>query len=108
MPIYKYVAKSNDGRTVSGMLGAADRSALVAQLREKNLIIVSVNETKGGGKKTKLFSSNSVSTDDLVIFSRQLATMVDSGIPIVSALDILGEQIENDMPDLGGGDDFGF
>jgi type IV pilus assembly protein PilC len=58
---------------------------------------VSVNESAA---KSNIFAAMSfgkkkISTDDLVIFSRQLATMVDAGIPLVGALDILGDQVEN-------------
>ena len=97
MPSYKYVAKNREGSTQSGVLDAKDRAGAVDALRKKELIIISVVEETpkksfslpfpGGGKKIKL--------DDLVMFSRQLATMVDAGITLVAALDILGEQIEN-------------
>ncbi len=97
MPHYKYVAKNREGGTLSGVLDAKDRAGAVDALRKKDLIIISVVEEAprmgfslpflGGGRKVKL--------DDLVMFSRQLATMVDAGITLVAALDILGEQIEN-------------
>ena len=96
MSLYKYVAKNMEGKTVAGVLEAADKGALVSKLREKDLVIVSVTETKGGEKAGRaLFSKRGVKLDDIVIFSRQLATMVEAGIPLVSALDILGEQTEN-------------
>lgn len=94
--LFKYVAKNEEGKTVTGTLEVVDRDALIGKLREKNLIIISVTETRetlktGGG----LFARRSIKLDDIVVFSRQLATMVDAGIPLVSALDILGEQVEN-------------
>lgn len=96
MPNFKYLAKDNSGKTASGFFEAPDRAQAIDILRKKGLIIVSVKEAlpkmsmslfSFGGKKIKI--------DDLVVFSRQLATMVDAGIPLVGALDILGEQIEN-------------
>ena len=98
MAIFKYVAKNMEGRTVSGTLEVSDKDALVNKLRDKELIIVSMTETReasraGGGRA--LFSQRGIRLDDIVVFSRQLATMVDAGIPLVSALDILGEQSEN-------------
>ena len=87
-----------DGRTVSGTLEASDRNGLVDKLREKELIIVSMTEVGEAPRRSggmALFSQRSIKLDDIVIFSRQLATMVDAGIPLVSALDILGEQSDN-------------
>ena len=96
MPIYRYVAKDKSGKSVTGSLETSTQSDLIAKLRKQELIIVSVNETKAKGKQVALFSTGGkVKLDDLVIFSRQLATMVNAGIPVVNALDILGEQIEH-------------
>jgi len=96
MALFKYVAKSENGSNVSGTLEASDRDALIMKLRDKNLVIVSVTETKE--KKagaSPLFGGRSIKIDDIVIFSRQLATMVDAGIALVGALDIIGEQMEH-------------
>jgi len=96
MPIYRYVAKDKNGKSVTGSLETSTQSDLIAKLRKQELIIVSVNETKTKGKQVALFSTGGkVKLDDIVIFSRQLATMVNAGIPVVNALDILGEQIEH-------------
>ena len=96
MALFKYVAKDREGKTMTGVLEAADRNISLNKLREKDLIIVSMTETKESVKRKKaLFGGRSVKLDDIVVFSRQLATMVDAGIPLVNALDILGEQLEN-------------
>ncbi len=96
MALYKYVAKNANGQTVTGVLDAPDRALLIGKLREKDLVIVSIVEAKEGIKQRGgIFQSRSINIDDMVIFSRQLATMVDAGIPLVGALDILGEQMEN-------------
>lgn len=96
MANFKYVAKDQEGKSVTGVFEAANRQEAINALRKKDLIIVSVGEALpkfssmlsfGGKKKIKL--------EDLVIFSRQLSTMVDAGIPLVGALDILGEQMDN-------------
>lgn len=95
MPNFKYTAKDNSGRTITGFFEAADYAAAVDALRKQGLIIVSVKE----GGKIKIssisFSKKKIKIDDLVVFSRQLATMVDAGIPLVGALDILGDQTEH-------------
>lgn len=97
MPKFKFVAKNQQGQTVSEAVEAQSKEALIDSLRKKQLIIISVTPLSA---KAFNFSSNlsfgkkGVGIDDLVVFSRQLATMVDAGLPIVQALDILGEQIE--------------
>lgn len=91
MAIYKYVAKDKDAKDISGIVEAQSQNEAENILRKKNLVIISLKETKVGiGLR-----SNRVPLDDLVIFSRQLATMIDSGITLVAALEILKGQIEN-------------
>ena len=96
MPNFKYAAKDRDGKTVNGSMEAVDRSAAIDILRKRDLIIITVNEATPGFKMPSLFGGKKkVKLEDLVVFSRQLATMVDAGIPLVGALDILGEQMDN-------------
>lgn len=96
MPNFKYVAKDQTGKTLNGFFEAADYASVIDALRKKGLIIVSVSEAMPKfSLKGISFGKKKIKMDDLVVFSRQLATMVDAGIPLVSALDILGEQIEN-------------
>jgi type IV pilus assembly protein PilC len=96
MPSFKYVAKDRDGKTISGSMDAADRSKVIDTLRKKDLIIVSVADATQSSVFSMSFGTKKkIKIDDLVIFSRQLATMVDAGIPLVGALDILSEQMDN-------------
>jgi len=93
---FKYAAKDMNGKNVSGVLEAPDRAAAISILRKRELVIISLGE--GSAKRAfslPFQSRQKVKIDDLVLFSRQLATMVDAGIPLVGALDILGEQSEN-------------
>jgi len=96
MPNFKYVAKDHDGKTATGSIEAQTESEVIDILRKKDLIIVSVSESAAGFKMSAMFGGGKkIKIDDLVVFSRQLATMVDAGIPLVGALDILGDQMEN-------------
>ena len=96
MPNFKYIARDGSGKPVNGFFEAVDYAAAVDMLRKQGLVIVSVNESTAKSKAFEFsFGKKKVKTDDLVVFSRQLATMVDAGIPLVGALDILGDQIEN-------------
>jgi len=93
MSSYQYVAKDKKGQTVSGIIQAVSEAEAAENLHKKELIIVSVES--GKPSTVKRIKDKKVKLDDLVIFSRQLATMIDAGIPLVNALNILGEQIEN-------------
>lgn len=96
MAVYKYVAKSKEAQTLSGVLEAKTQSEAEDILRSKNLVIISLRETQGKGLLKKKLAGK-VALDDLVVFSRQLATMIDSGMTLVSSLDILRAQTENKM-----------
>ena len=96
MPVFRYAAKQRDGRAVVGTTEATDQKALVDALRKQELIIISIKEEKK--KESMRFFAKfggKIKLGELVLFSRQMATMIDSGIPLVQALEILSEQIEN-------------
>ena len=98
MANFKYTVKDKNGKTLKGTIETISREAAIESLRGKGLVIIglaqekasvfSIAGLKGGGRKK-------IKIEDLVIFSRQLATMVNAGIPLVNALDILAEQMEN-------------
>ncbi|MFA6079064.1 MAG: type II secretion system F family protein [Candidatus Omnitrophota bacterium] len=95
MANFKYAAKDATGKTVSGTVEAKDRAAAIDIIRKKDLILVSINEASAKWNLSFSFGKPKIKMDDIVVFSRQLSTMVDAGIPLVGALDILGDQIEN-------------
>ena len=97
MNTYKYTAKDKAGHTVSGLLDGNSEAEIAELLHKKELIVVSVAREEAAAKaKAKPFSGNDkVRLDDIVIFSRQLATMINAGIPLVHVLGILAEQLEN-------------
>src|SRR5437868_6799531 len=97
MPNYRFVAKEKTGREVTGIEEAPDERILINQLRKRELTIVSVKpEQKKDPKKSSPFKmGGKIKLSELVLFSRQLATMIDSGIPLVQGLEILTEQIED-------------
>ncbi|MBI4387929.1 MAG: type II secretion system F family protein [Candidatus Omnitrophica bacterium] len=101
MPLFEYQVKDQEGRNLTGTQESSDPNALIATLREKGFVIIRITEVK---KKPSLFSMSGsklsgkrgkIKLDDLVVFARQMATMVEAGVPLVQALDILGEQSEN-------------
>jgi type IV pilus assembly protein PilC len=95
MPLFKYLAKDEEGATVEDVVEAKDEMVALDMLRVKNLIIISINEQKADKKTVAQKSRKKIKPEELVIFSRQLATMVNAGIPLVQSLDILSEQMES-------------
>ncbi|MFT5386997.1 MAG: type IV pilus assembly protein PilC [Lysobacterales bacterium] len=93
MPTFKYVAKNQESKTVQGKISADNKEAVIEELRKRSLTIVKCEEEKSSfGSKQISFGEKKVKTEDIVIFTRQLATMVDAGIPILQGLNALAEQ----------------
>lgn len=94
---YQYTAKDRQGQTVAGSMTANSDAEVAEALHKRELVVISIEQAKDKAvKKTQgKYSSSNIKLDDLVVFTRQLATMIDSGIPLVHALDILSEQVEN-------------
>lgn len=92
MPIYKYNAKDKLGAALSGTLEGISETEVSEILHKQDLIVISVELAKKGRVAR---AGGKIKPDDLVIFSRQLATMIDAGIPLVQCLSILAEQIDN-------------
>ncbi len=95
MNSYQYIVKDRGGHAVTGIVDAASEAEAADMLHRKELIVISLKPAKKGAATVPKGKGGSVKLDDLVIFSRQLATMIDAGIPLVQALGILAEQIDN-------------
>ena len=93
MPVFEYTARNTKGEIVRDKLDAATKDDVLAQLRRNRLQVVRVEETKAGGPKFRL--GGGIRTRDVVILTRQFATMINAGLPLVQALDILAQQTEN-------------
>jgi type IV pilus assembly protein PilC len=91
MPTFTYTARSSNGELKSATIDAPNRDDVVAQLRRQRMTIVKVDESKATPKK----SMGSIKMRDIVIFTRQFSTMINAGLPLVQALDILAKQSEN-------------
>src|ERR687886_1089083 len=89
MPTFAYTARTLSGDLKSATMEAPSRDEVVTQLRRQKLIVVKVDEEQ---KKKRL---GRIKTRDIVIFTRQFSTMINSGLPLVQALDILSRQSEN-------------
>jgi type IV pilus assembly protein PilC len=93
MPTFTYMARETaTGREIRNTVDAASEQAAIAALLNRNLLVLSIQERVGKKGKTK---GGRVALADLVVFTRQLATMIDAGIAIVQALQALGDQSPN-------------
>lgn len=94
MAQFTYIALGSDGRQTTGNLNAASREAAVLSLRQQNIRPLKVTEAKA--KKNRFsIGKGKVKLRDLVIFTRELSTMVSAGVPLPRALDTLSSQTEN-------------
>lgn len=93
MPTFAYEGKTASGEVKKGKIDAIDANSARSQLRRMNINPTTVKEKKGLNDIV-LFAPK-VTTRDLVIFTRQFATMIDSGLPLVQCLDIQAKQAEN-------------
>jgi len=99
---FQYAAKDKSGKTVQGTIQANDRGEAVNQLRNRDLIILKVEEggraspeRKAGGASRALFGKRPSATKaEIVIFTRQLSTMISAGISLLEAIEVLAEQAE--------------
>ncbi|MBI4322683.1 MAG: type II secretion system F family protein [Candidatus Omnitrophica bacterium] len=94
MPTFAYVVKDTAGHKHNGLLEAASRQALMEQLWKQDFVVLAIQEQERRAGLSRL-GQPKVPVQQLVIFSRQLATMVSTGIPIIGALDVLASQAEH-------------
>jgi len=94
MPLFEYTAKNaSNGQIMKGQMQAQTRDEVVGHIRKNRLILVNIREAP---KQIKFsFGQPGIKTRDIVIFTRQFATMINSGLPLVQSLSILASQTEN-------------
>jgi type IV pilus assembly protein PilC len=93
MPTFTYSARNLTGVIQQGEIELPTREEVVGYLRRQKLIPVKVEQKKAAG--ISLSFGTGIKTRDIVIFTRQFATMINAGLPLVQALDILAKQTEN-------------
>ncbi|HRI45364.1 MAG TPA: type II secretion system F family protein [Fimbriimonadaceae bacterium] len=93
MPLFTYTALDTSGRTVKATVEAESESIVLAKLRDQSLHCLDISQAK----KARQWSlgKKKMKPKALVVFSRQFATMIDAGIPILRCLDILGSQTKD-------------
>jgi type IV pilus assembly protein PilC len=93
---YAFKALDLGGSATKGEMEAMDKQAVAQQLRSKGLIVVDIEEKKAANAGDLLARFQRVKPDELVIATRQLATMVNSGMSLLRSLYVIEEQTEND------------
>jgi len=88
--VFTWEGKTRQGAVQKGELSANSKEDVMALLRKQN--IQPINVTAKPKQLTISFGAPKVTDKDIVIFTRQLATMIDAGLPLVQCLDILGQQ----------------
>src|SRR5919199_2867033 len=96
MATYTYRARTRQGEILQDQVEGTDTMAVVSTLRQQGLLVIDVKE-QGVGQKDVLQPFKKVKLGDIVVFTRQFATMINAGLPIVRALYILSEQTSNKM-----------
>jgi type IV pilus assembly protein PilC len=92
MADFVWEAKTRAGEVRKGVMEAENQAAVESRLKQQQLAPVSIKKKGAGGA---LSFGSGVSPKELVIFTRQFATMIDAGLPLVQCLDILGNQQDN-------------
>jgi type IV pilus assembly protein PilC len=115
MTKFDFSAKDPAGKTVNGVLEAPNREEALTQLRRKTLIPVEIKPSAAAGAPKVRRARPGCKKGELEIFTRQLATMIAAGIPVLECLEILEEQAESKgfkrvvrgvVEDIRGGNDF--
>lgn len=92
MPTFAYVARTRDGKKKAGTLVAENRQALLRSLQSQGLTPDQIRESGG---KVAARRGPRVKTTEILVFTRQLSTIVNAGLPLLQGLDILAEQTED-------------
>jgi len=95
MSVYIWKGRTRQGSIKKGEIEASNEAAVMAQLRAQLILPVSVKEKPKDISEYLPFLKPKIRTKELVIFTRQFATMIDAGLPLVQCLQILGDQQAN-------------
>lgn len=103
MPKFSYVVKDRQGKTYKNVVDALHKTTLVEKLQQQGYFVVSVQELssstprkKAPSKKLKRFKYKNVKLHDLLTFGRQLATMLEAGVPLIRSMDVILSQIQSE------------
>lgn len=93
---FAYTVRDKTGREITGQLEADNADVLAGKLRQMGYFVVSIDEQKVSvaKKEIHIFGAK-VKVEDITIFTRQFATMINAGLPLIKCLSILAQQTES-------------
>lgn len=91
---FAYKVRDRKGNIIKGRFEAEDKNSVISSLINQNYYILSLEQVHRSSKEVD-FSMGRVKTQDLIVMTRQLSTMMAAGLPILSCFSILGEQVSN-------------
>ena len=94
METYIWSGRTRDGQRQKGELAAKSKDEVISIMRKQNIMVTSV-AARARKLSIKLPFGSKASDKDIAIFTRQFATMIDAGLPLVQCLDILSKQADN-------------
>lgn len=115
MPFFTYTARDTSGKKISGKVEAQAKETAASILRSKGLFIISLHDVNASFLTELQALTDKIKSDDIVNFTRQLATMVEAGLPLIQALTILTNQarpalqkvLQSVIRSIEGGENFG-
>jgi len=107
VPKFSYITKDKQGKTHKNIVDSESREALIDKLQKQDLFVVSVTavtykapikkKTLQKKHKRKQFRRKKIKLQDLLSFSRQLATMLEAGVPLIRSITVIQSQIESEQ-----------
>lgn len=94
MPNYQYVAQNEEGKSLKGILRSNNERAARQEIKSKNLLLLNIKETSKGAKGKK------IARKDVAIATRQISSLIGSGIPLDKALQSIGKNSNSKIGDL--------
>lgn len=95
MPVFRYTGKTRAGATQRGEIEATNRASATAVLRQRQILVTSIRARPKALELKLPGFGGKVTEQELVVFTRQFATMIEAGLPLVQCLDILARQATN-------------
>lgn len=92
---FSYTTRDKDARLITGILEAEDKASIIKELKKRNLTIIEVVQEEEQRKIILRRTRRKIKSMDVVVFSRQLATLIDAGVSLITGLTVLHDQVEN-------------
>jgi len=99
MPYFRYIVRDKDGKKKVSIEEARDKESLIERLQAQDLFVIKVVPELGSKPRRvsgkQVFKRGRIKLEDLVLFARQLATMLNAGVPLLKSLEVISSQVES-------------